>query len=153
MRWVESVGKEPIPALGETLDNNHECDQLGYSPSFCTAGALDEILGTIETRIKVSAKRCKMRAGESRTLSVSNGRPWPIFRVGPITAATWCRFHHQPDSPFTERSECFWRNHVYFRRRVKLVAVFGIHADPQFQFARSGSLLPREFQAIAGAAE
>jgi hypothetical protein len=45
---------EAIPALLATLDSDNECDQLGYSPSFCAAGALDDILGTNETRIKVS---------------------------------------------------------------------------------------------------
>jgi hypothetical protein len=43
-----------IPALVATLDADHEFDQLGHSPSSCAAGALDDILGTNETRIKLS---------------------------------------------------------------------------------------------------
>jgi hypothetical protein len=53
-----------IPALIATLDADHECDQLGYPPSSCAASALDDILGTSETRIKVSDSICKLRSGE-----------------------------------------------------------------------------------------
>lgn len=45
---------EAIPALVETVRSDHEADQLGYTPSWCAAGALDEILDTNYTRIKVT---------------------------------------------------------------------------------------------------
>lgn len=34
---------EVIPALLDTFNNDHALDQLGYTPSFCAQGALDEI--------------------------------------------------------------------------------------------------------------
>jgi len=43
-----------IPALIETMDSDHAVDQLGHSPSSCAATALDEILGTNETQIRIS---------------------------------------------------------------------------------------------------
>jgi HEAT repeat protein len=35
-----------IPALVKALDGDHAVDPLGYTPSFCAAHALDDILGT-----------------------------------------------------------------------------------------------------------
>jgi len=43
-----------IPALIETMGSDHAGDQLGHSPSSCAATALDEILGTNETRMRIS---------------------------------------------------------------------------------------------------
>jgi hypothetical protein len=46
---------QAIPALLEALDNDHEEDFHGFTPSHCAATALDDILGTEETRIRVSS--------------------------------------------------------------------------------------------------
>src|SRR5205823_4265869 len=53
-----------IPALLEALDHDKEEDALGYTPSFLAALALDDILGTQETRIKFSDGICKMAPWE-----------------------------------------------------------------------------------------
>lgn len=53
-----------IPALLRALDTDHEEDIKGYSPSWCAATALDEILGTDETRIKVTESLRQLRRGE-----------------------------------------------------------------------------------------
>ena len=50
-----------IPALLSAMECYHETDILGHSASSCAATALDEILGTEETRIKVSETLRKMR--------------------------------------------------------------------------------------------
>lgn len=52
-----------IPALLATLESDHEADELGYTASGCAATALDNILGTNETRIKLSGSLCTMRPG------------------------------------------------------------------------------------------
>jgi HEAT repeat protein len=43
-----------IPALIKVMDNDHEVDELGYTPSSAAMTALDDILGTEETRLKHS---------------------------------------------------------------------------------------------------
>jgi HEAT repeat protein len=43
-----------IPALIRTMNNDHEVDELGHTPSFAAMTALDDILGTEETRLKLS---------------------------------------------------------------------------------------------------
>jgi HEAT repeat protein len=53
-----------IPALLAAMQSDHELDMHGHSASSCAATALDDILGTNETRIKVSESLRKMRAGE-----------------------------------------------------------------------------------------
>ena len=50
-----------IPALIETLDNDHEFDELGHSASSCAATSLDEILKSNHTRIKLSDNLCTMQ--------------------------------------------------------------------------------------------
>jgi len=50
-----------IPALLEALESDHELDELGHSASTCAATALDDILRTHETRIRLSDGLCKMR--------------------------------------------------------------------------------------------
>ena len=48
-----------IPALLAALDSDHEENPLGHTPSSCAATALDEILGTNETRVRVTdSLRC-----------------------------------------------------------------------------------------------
>jgi HEAT repeat protein len=53
-----------IPALLAALESDHEYDELGHSPSSSAATALDEILGTDETRIRVSESLCRMAPGK-----------------------------------------------------------------------------------------
>jgi HEAT repeat protein len=53
-----------IPALLSAMESDHELDILGHSASSCAATALDDILGTDETRIKVSETLRKMRPGK-----------------------------------------------------------------------------------------
>ena len=50
-----------IPSLIETLDNDHEQDELGHSASGCAATALDNILKTNHTRIKFADGLCTMQ--------------------------------------------------------------------------------------------
>lgn len=50
-----------IPALLAAMESDHELDELGYSAGSCAATALDNILGTDETRIRLSDGLCKMR--------------------------------------------------------------------------------------------
>jgi hypothetical protein len=50
-----------IPALLTALESDHEPDELGHSASSCAATALDDILGTDETRIRLSDGLCTMR--------------------------------------------------------------------------------------------
>lgn len=54
-----------IPALLAAMEFDHELDMHGHSASSTPATALDDILGTNETRIKVSETHRRMRAGES----------------------------------------------------------------------------------------
>jgi HEAT repeat protein len=51
-----------IPSLLVAMESDQELDMHGYSPSFCSAHALDDILGTNEMRIRLSEGLCKMRA-------------------------------------------------------------------------------------------
>ena len=53
-----------IPALLAVLESDNEADELGYTPSGYAATALDNILGTSETRIKLSESLCTMRPGK-----------------------------------------------------------------------------------------
>jgi HEAT repeat protein len=50
-----------IPALLAALESDHELDELGHSASSCAETALDDILGTDETRIRLSDGLCKMQ--------------------------------------------------------------------------------------------
>jgi HEAT repeat protein len=53
-----------IPALLAALESDHEADELGYTPSASAVTALDNILGTHETRLKLSESLCTMRPGK-----------------------------------------------------------------------------------------
>lgn len=50
-----------IPSLIETLDSDHEQDELGHSASGCAATALDNILKTNHTRVKYPDGLCTMQ--------------------------------------------------------------------------------------------
>jgi len=49
-----------IPFLLDALEHDHEIDQLGHSPSSISATALDNILGTNQTRIKHDDGFCSL---------------------------------------------------------------------------------------------
>jgi HEAT repeat protein len=49
-----------IPALLAALESDNEYDVHGHSPSSCAATALDDILGTQETRIRRSDGLCRL---------------------------------------------------------------------------------------------
>jgi HEAT repeat protein len=49
-----------IPSLLAALGSDNEYDIHGHSPSSCAATALDDILGTHETRIKLGGGLCRM---------------------------------------------------------------------------------------------
>jgi HEAT repeat protein len=49
-----------IPSLLAALGSDHEYDIHGHSPSSCSATALDDILGTHETRIHLGDGLCRM---------------------------------------------------------------------------------------------
>lgn len=71
-----------IPALLATMASDHDVDMHGHSPSSCAATALDDILGTNETRIKVSGTLCRMRKGKPdldllRRLAEERYQQWP----------------------------------------------------------------------------
>jgi len=50
-----------IPALIKAMDEDHEVDELGYTTSSSAATALDDILGTEETRLKLSDSLRQMK--------------------------------------------------------------------------------------------
>jgi HEAT repeat protein len=51
-----------IPALLAAMESDHEFDEQGHSASSCAASALDDILDTHETRIRVSDGLYKMQS-------------------------------------------------------------------------------------------
>jgi HEAT repeat protein len=52
-----------IPALLLAMDRDHEPDMHGHTPAHCAAMALDDLLGTNYTRIRLSESLCTMRPG------------------------------------------------------------------------------------------
>jgi hypothetical protein len=52
-----------IPPLLDALDHDRECDAQGHSPSSVSATALDNILGTNQTRIKHDGGFCSLAPG------------------------------------------------------------------------------------------
>lgn len=50
-----------IPALLTAMESDHEFDELGHSASSAAATALDDILDTSETRLKLSSTLCQMQ--------------------------------------------------------------------------------------------
>jgi len=50
-----------IPALIETLDTDHELDELGHTAGGCAATALDNILQTNHTRIRLADGLCTVQ--------------------------------------------------------------------------------------------
>jgi HEAT repeat protein len=52
-----------IPALLRAMDADHEPDVLGHTPGHSAASALDDLLGTNMTRIRLSESLCTLRPG------------------------------------------------------------------------------------------
>lgn len=50
-----------IPTLIEVLDHDHEQDELGHTASSCAETALDDILNTNHTRIKLDGELCTLQ--------------------------------------------------------------------------------------------
>jgi HEAT repeat protein len=65
---------QSIPPLLEALDHDNETDSLGYSPSFIASQALDNILGSNETRIKLSDGYCKLAPWEPNLEALKSRR-------------------------------------------------------------------------------
>lgn len=68
-----------ISALIEALETDHELDQHGHSASSCAATALDDILGTDETRIRLSGSLRKMQSQKPNLKSLKDNAK-PVFR-------------------------------------------------------------------------
>ena len=54
-RWADSAARAPSRRCWPTMASDHEEDVHGHTPSRCAAMALDDILGTEETRIRLGA--------------------------------------------------------------------------------------------------
>jgi hypothetical protein len=71
-----------IPALIQTLDNDHQVDELGYTASSCAATALDNIIGTNHTRIKLPGGFCTMAPGKP-DLDLLKAQAMEVYRNRP----------------------------------------------------------------------
>jgi hypothetical protein len=85
-------GPAVIPALLAAMATDHELDIHGHSASHCAAMALDDILGTNETRIRVSQTTCKMRPGRPdlerlRRLAEERYQQWSSGQLNPSVEA------------------------------------------------------------------
>jgi HEAT repeat protein len=74
-----------IPSLLAALGSDKEYDIHGHSPSSCSATALDDILGTQETRIKLGDGLCRMAPVKPdldrlRRLAVQLFEQWSVRR-------------------------------------------------------------------------
>ncbi len=74
-----------IPALLAVLGSDNEYDELGHSPSSCAAGALDDILGTNETRSRIRPGNPDLDL--LQYLAVERFRQWSSGRAEPGAAA------------------------------------------------------------------
>jgi HEAT repeat protein len=75
-----------IPALLGAMESDYEVDMHGHSASSCAATALDEILDTNETRIKITDTLCQIRLGKPdlnrlRRLAEERYRQWSHGRT------------------------------------------------------------------------
>ena len=74
-----------IPALLAAMESDHEVDMHGHSASSCAATALDDILGTNETRIRLPSGMCTMRSGKPnlnllKRLAIERFHKWSSSR-------------------------------------------------------------------------
>lgn len=68
-----------IPALIETMESDHEFDELGHSAGSCAATALDDILKTNYTRVKLVGNLCTMSRSTS-DLALLKTQAMELFR-------------------------------------------------------------------------
>ncbi|WP_309719780.1 HEAT repeat domain-containing protein [Armatimonas sp.] len=68
-----------IPALLKALDEDHEYDELGHSASGCAATALDNILHTHHTRLKLPNGLCTLQPSP-RGLDTLKAEALELFR-------------------------------------------------------------------------
>lgn len=68
-----------IPALIETMDNDHEFDELGHSASSCAATALDDIMKSNYTRVRLSDELCTM-SRKTPDLAALKSQAMELFR-------------------------------------------------------------------------
>ena len=85
-------GPAALPALAAAMESDHEVDGYGHSVSSQAATALDDILGTDETRIKLPNGNITMRSGKPdldllRRLAAERFRQWSSGRAEPGAAA------------------------------------------------------------------
>jgi hypothetical protein len=81
-----------IPALLAAMESDHEPDMHGHSASSCAATALDDILGTNETRIRLPNGNYTLRRGKPdldllRRLAALRFQQWSSGRAEPGAAA------------------------------------------------------------------
>lgn len=72
-----------IPALIETLENDHEVDELGHTASHHAATALDDILKTSETRFKDDQGLCTL-TGSTPDLALLKSQALAFYE-------RWCK--------------------------------------------------------------
>ncbi len=68
-----------IPALLKALDDDHEYDELGHSASSCAATALDNILNTNHTRLKLPSGLCTLQPS-ARDLDTLKAEAMELYR-------------------------------------------------------------------------
>ena len=68
-----------IPALIKTMDNDHEFDELGHSASSCAATALDDIMKSNYTRVRLTGDLCTM-SRKTPDLAVLKSQAMELFR-------------------------------------------------------------------------
>ena len=79
-----------IPALLAAMEADHELDMHGHSASSVAAGALDDILGTNETRIRLGNGLKTMREGPPDLER--------LMRIARETYDEWSKRHAESDS-------------------------------------------------------
>jgi hypothetical protein len=79
-----------IPALLAALESDRELDSHGHSASSCAATALDNILGTNETRIRLSSGLCTM---PGRPPNIEN-----LKRMARETYNDWSKSQAEPST-------------------------------------------------------
>jgi HEAT repeat protein len=80
-----------VPSLLAALGSDNEYDVHGHSPSSCAATALDDILGTHETRLRLDGSLCRMAEREPdldrlRRLAEELFQQWSGSRAEPAAA-------------------------------------------------------------------
>ncbi len=144
-----------IPALLAAMESDHESDMHGHSPRSSAATALDDILGTNETRIRQPDGLCMMRRGEPdlgllRRLAVERFEHWSNGRDEPGASADGGRdppvFHYfEEQRRFEQVAASIW-----VPIEQELVALEEARRnwpldDPHWQSWRRGNRLTKRF--------